>query len=87
MILSVEMPDSIARQLHLDGPQGSRRALEMLALAGYWAGDLSRGQISELLGMSFWETEAFLKEHECGLGLSFEEYERSSKQLREFLAR
>ena len=87
MILSVEMPDSIARQLHVDGPQGSRHALERLALDGYRVGELSRGQVSELLGMSFWETEAFLKEHECGLGLSIEEYERSSKQLREFLSR
>ena len=87
MILSVEVPDAIARQLHVDGPQGSRRALESLALDGYRAGDLSRGQVSELLGMSFWETEAFLKERGCGLGLSIEEYERSSRQMREFLAR
>ena len=87
MILSLEMPDSIARQLHVDGPQGGRRALERLALDGYRAGDLSRGQVSELLGMSFWETEAFLKEHACGLGLGFEEYERTSRQMREFLAR
>ena len=87
MILSVEVPDAIARQLHVDGPQGSRRALERIALDGYRAGDLSRGQVSELLGMSFWETEAFLKEHGCGLGLTHEEYERSSMQMREFLAR
>jgi hypothetical protein len=67
--------------------QGPRRALEMIALEGCRAGDLSRGQISELLGQSFYETEAFLKEHDCGLGVTFEEYERDAEQLREFLAR
>ena len=86
MILTVEIPDPIARQLHLDGPEGPRRALEMIALEGYRAGELSRGQISEFLGQSFDETEAFLKEHDCGLGVTFEEYERDAQRLREFLA-
>jgi predicted HTH domain antitoxin len=59
--------------------------LEMLALEGYRAGELSRGQVSEMLDLESNETERFLKEHGCGLGLSFEEYERDSKRLREFL--
>lgn len=87
MLLSVELPDPIAKQLHLDGEQGNRRALEMFALEGYRAGELSRGQVSELLDMEFNETEQFLKEHGCGLGMSFEEYEQDSNRLRKFLAR
>lgn len=87
MILSVELPDSFAHQMHLDGAEGQRRALEKLALEGYRSGELSRGQVSELLGQSFYETEAFLKAHDCGLGLTFEEHERSVDRLREFLAR
>jgi predicted HTH domain antitoxin len=87
MILSLEVPDAIARQLRLDGPQGGRRALEELALEGYRRGDISRGQVSELLGLSLWETEAFLKEHDCGLGLTAAEVENDSRRLREFLAR
>jgi predicted HTH domain antitoxin len=87
MIVSVDVPDLIATQLHLNGEQGNRRALEMFALEGYRAGELSRGQVSELLDLEFNETERFLKEHSCGLGLSFEEYEQDSKRLREFLAR
>jgi len=85
MILSVDVPDRIASQLRLNGEQGNRRALEMFALEGYRAGELSRGQVGELLDLEFNETEKFLKEHHCGLGLSFEEYERDSKRLREFL--
>lgn len=87
MLLSVELPDPIAKQLHLDGEQGGRRALEILALDGYRSGELSRGQVSELLGQSFHETEAFLKEHDCGLGLTFDEHELSVQRLRKFLAR
>ena len=86
MILTVEIPDSLARQLHLDGPEGPRRALEMIALEGCRAGDLSRGQVSELLGQSFYETEAFLKEHGCGTGLTIEEYNRDTAALKKLLA-
>ncbi len=82
MILSVDIPDPIAAQLHLDGEQGTRRALEMFALEGYRAGELSRGQVSELLGQSFYETESFLKTHDCGLGITFAEHEKSVETLR-----
>jgi predicted HTH domain antitoxin len=87
MVVSVSMPDAIAVQLHLDGEQGNRRALEMVALEGYRAGELSRGQVSELLELEFNETEAFLKKHGCLQGLSFAEYEEDLRRLREFLGR
>jgi predicted HTH domain antitoxin len=61
MIVSVDVPDLIATQLHLNGEQGNRRALEMFALEGYRTGELSRGQVSELLDLEFNETERFLK--------------------------
>jgi hypothetical protein len=39
-------------------------ALEAVAAEGYRSGALRRGQVgSFLLGLSFFETEAFLKEH------------------------
>ena len=79
------MPDTIATQLHLDGEQGNRRALEMLALEGYRAGELSRGQAGELLGMEFNERERFLKEHGAFIPLTMEEFQRSSKALEALL--
>jgi hypothetical protein len=87
MIVSVELPDSIAQSLHLDGEQGSRRALEMMVLEGYRSGGLSRGQVSELLGQTVWETESFLKDHGCGLGMSLDAFDRSTERARAFLAR
>jgi len=87
MLLSLEVPDQIAHSLRLEGPQSARRHLEILALEGYRSGELSQGQVSELLGMGFDETEAFLKEHGADVGLTMEEFEQDSANLRQFLAR
>jgi len=87
MVLSVELPDPIAKQLQLDGEQGGRRALEMFALEGYRAGELSRGQVSELLGLEFNETEHFLKEHNAFIPLTMDEFQHSSEGLEKLLSR
>jgi predicted HTH domain antitoxin len=87
MKLSLEVPDEIAHSLRLEGPQSTRRHLEILALEGYRSGKLSRGQVSQLLGIGFDETEAFLKKHGADLGLTIEEFEQDSASLRQFLAR
>ena len=86
MILTLDIPDSLARQMHLDGPEGPRRALEMIALEGYRSVVLSHGQVGELLGMDFHETEAFLKKYDCGPGLTVEQHERGLATLKRRLA-
>ena len=87
MIFSVEVPDAIASQLRLDGPQPSRRALEALALEGYRTGELSRGQVSELLDLEFNETMAFLKDHGCMRSITPEDFDQDVKALQAFLGR
>jgi predicted HTH domain antitoxin len=84
--VSLELPDAIARSLRLEGPASSRRALEMLALEGYRAGELSRGQVSEMLGLEFNETERFLGEHGADLEYTADEFDRDAENLRRFLA-
>jgi hypothetical protein len=81
MLVSVEIPDTFAHQLHLDGPERNRRALEIFALEGYRTLELSRRQVGELLGLSFYETEEFLKRSHATIPLSMEEYERGSSAL------
>jgi len=81
------MPDAIAHELHLDGADGQRRALEMFALEGYRQGNLSRGQVSELLDLEFNETEKFLKDHKAFIPLSAEEHDRSLRGLEGLLSR
>lgn len=87
MNLSIDMPDPIARKLHLDGAAGPRRALEIFALEGYRAGDLSQGQVGELLGLGFHETEEFLQAHHAPSGLGPDEHLRGLRNLERALAR
>ncbi len=87
MNFNVEIPDAMADQMHLDAPQVQRLALETFAVEGYRKGELSRGRVSELLDLSFWETEALLKERGCGLGVTFEEHQRQVEDLKKFLGR
>jgi hypothetical protein len=87
MLLSVEVPDQIAHSLRLDGPQSGRRALEMLALEGYRAGELSRGQVSKMLSLGFYETEGFLKAHKAHPEMTMEELEEERQALTSALGR
>jgi predicted HTH domain antitoxin len=87
MILSLEVPDRFAHSLRLEGPQCERHALESLALEGYRAGRLSRGQVSELLELGFDETEAFLQQNGAYLATTAEELEQDTANLRRFLSR
>jgi predicted HTH domain antitoxin len=67
MNVAIELPEDIARQLRSCWGDMPRRALEAIALEGYRSGALSRGQVGRLLGLNFWETEAFLKEKQAYL--------------------
>jgi predicted HTH domain antitoxin len=87
MILSVELPDSFAHRLRLDGAQGQRRALEIFAIDGYRSDELTRGQVGELLGLSFYETEEFLKKNQVETKLTMEEFQRGSAALEKLIAR
>jgi hypothetical protein len=84
--VSLELPDALAKQLHLDGADGHRRALEMLVLEGYRCGELSQGQVGELLGIGFHETEDFLHAHHAPSGLGPEEHLRGLRNLEWALA-
>jgi len=85
MNVTVEIPDALARQMHLDGPEVQRHALIKLAVQSYHAGELSRGQVGELLNLSFGQTEALLKEYGCDMDLTVEEFERQSAQLSAYI--
>ena len=45
----------------------SRGALEAIAVDGYRNQALSRGQLSRLRGLDYWETEAFLRKRQACL--------------------
>jgi hypothetical protein len=72
MRVEIDLPEGIVRELEKAWTNLPRRALEAVAAEGYRSGALSRGQVGTLLGLSFHETEEFLKEH-----LGFLQYNES----------
>ncbi len=87
MLLTLDVPDSIAEQLHLRGPNPERRALELLALHGYTRQELSCGQVGELLGLTFYETEEFLHANGALLPVTADEVYQQAKVLEKLTAR
>jgi len=59
MQITVHLPDDLAEH-----PDPGREALESLAIEGYRTEALSHFQASQLLGMSRFEFEAFLKQRQ-----------------------
>ncbi len=57
MQITVQLPDDLTQH-----PNPGREALEALAIEGYRAGTLSQYQASQLLGLSRFEFDGFLKE-------------------------
>jgi predicted HTH domain antitoxin len=67
MNVAVELPDDIAHQLEAAWQDIPRRVLEAVAVEGYRSGALKHSQVQRLLNLSWWQTEAFLKERQAYL--------------------
>jgi len=79
--IAVDLPDDIAKRLETAWRDVSRGALEAVALEGYRDGALSRDQVGRLLGLSLWDTEAFLKERQAYLAYNEEDFEQDRRDL------
>ena len=83
MKITVELPDDVARH-----PDPGREALEALAIEGYRAEALSHHQAAQLLGLTRFEFDGFLKarniyDHAYGI----EDLDRDMEDLCRFEAR
>ncbi len=58
MQILVDIPESLAKQSKGD-KDVSQRIREALAIEGYLSGTLTRGQVAESLGMTFYEAEVW----------------------------
>ena len=72
--ITIELPDTIPQDSE-EMQSLPRFILEEVALAGYRQVALSQRQVGEILGMNFWETEAFLKEHKAYLHYDMADFE------------
>ena len=84
MQVTVDIPDSLAGQLN--GDDLSRKVCEGLAIEGYLSGALTRGQVAELLGMTFYEAEKWFVQKGLHRNYSVEDLEADRKTLDRLLA-
>ena len=79
--IAVDLPEDIAKRLETAWRDVSRGTLGAVALEGYRDGALTRDQVVRILGLSFWDTEAFLKERQTYLSYHEDDVEQDRRDL------
>lgn len=80
MQILVDIPDSLAGPLKGD-KDVSQKIREALAVEGYLSGALTRGQVAESLGLSFYEAEAWFVRKGLRRNYGVEELEQDRQTL------
>lgn len=83
--VTVKIPADIARQYGPDPGQIARRLMEQAAVEGYRTREISRGQVAQMLGMDWAETEEFLAQHHCDRHYDLEDLEADRQNLDKIL--
>ena len=81
MEIAIELPEDIADILKAAWGDLPRGVLEAAAVEGYRGGALSRDEVGRLLGLAFWDAEAFLKERQAYLAYNEEDLEQDRRDL------
>ena len=83
MTLTIDIPDAMQQSLQQQfGQQDlAQAAKESLAVSWYVAEKLSIGQVAELLGISVYEAEGFMKSHGINAPFSLEDFEHDRTTL------
>lgn len=81
MEVTIDLPEDVANVLLANGENLEREVLEATALEGYRTGKLSHAQIGRMLGLSRFEVDAFLKNHNVPLNYSIEDLEADRRTL------
>ncbi len=85
MQITLELPDSIARNLAPDQQSLSRAAIEALAIEGVRSGKLSAGEARRLLGFNTrMQVDAFLQDHSVDSDVTIKDVERDAETSRRF---
>jgi len=81
MHIDLDLPDDVAKRLEFAWRDVSRGVLAAVAVEGYRVGVMSRGDVGRLLGLSFWETEAFLKKRQAYLAHNEDDFMQDRRDL------
>ena len=87
MQVIVEMPDHVARQGGETPVLVGRHVMEDAAVEGYRAGRLTQRQVGVMLGLDYWQTEAFLTERAVPLNYSAADLAADNATLDKILPR
>jgi len=87
MQVTVEMPDQVARQWGETPNAVGRHVMEDAAIEGYRAGRISQRQVGAMLGLDYWQTEAFLSERGVPLNYSAADLTADNATLEKILGR
>jgi predicted HTH domain antitoxin len=79
--VTIKLPDSIAQSLGQKPETVAQRVLEDAAIEGYRQGRLSHRQVGSMLGLDYWQTEDFLREHRVPLNYSLADLEADRATL------
>jgi Uncharacterised protein family (UPF0175) len=84
MNITVHIPDEMAARLAAEGGDLERRALEAFGLAEYRAGRLFESDLCQLLGLSRYELDGFLKERGIFHDYTLADLDREQETLDRF---
>ena len=87
MQVTMEMPDQVARQFGETPDAVGRHVMEDAAIEGYRAGRLTQRQVGAMLGLDYWQTEAFLNQRSVSLNYSAADLAADNATLEKILAR
>jgi predicted HTH domain antitoxin len=79
--VTIELPDTVIRELAPSAEEMSRRVLEAIVLEGYRSRRYSRGEVAEILGLSWHATERFLAEHGLPYGYTLQDLDEDRETL------
>jgi predicted HTH domain antitoxin len=80
--LTIQLPDELVSQLGEAGRDLQGAALEAFAVEEYRARRMTHAQLGELLGLSRWETDGLLKEHQAWIDYTVEDFRNEADGLR-----
>ncbi len=83
MSIRFEIPQDIEQQLRAEGVDLDREARQVYLMEQYRQARISHRQLEAALGLSFFETEARLKERGLGQDLDLKEFEADRAFLRQ----
>ncbi len=84
MQVTIEVPEAVGRLLGTPAER-PRRVRDAVVAEAYRDGALTRGQVGEILGMDFYETEAWLRRKQLPCGYDVDDLAQDRQALARLL--